>query len=288
MEFIRRGHYTPFLLGLLLGGSLVLISILVFDQTYHSKLRENWIVWTPAIATVIAGLLAGWAALSSTRAQIQQTQMRAGLQREKSLRASKAMLPTILAELARRCEHNAMTVLLNSDNAITKIEEIPPHLKKYIGAEIIPFPTGQEFQSYKECIEFADIDSSKILQQILGSYQVCYSRCHDGDFPSIKRDIDLKKETPTSIGKAFDWNLLYMVISHCFKYARSSETEEKIEETTNKRILALTFSSAIQSHVTRVPYPVSEYTKHAEKLAKTVQGRCLLSNDHIEVSRLLI
>ncbi|MBY5976583.1 hypothetical protein KUV39_07995 [Phaeobacter italicus] len=197
MNFIRRGHYTPFLLGLLIGGAVVLSSVLIFDQVYDSRLREAWGTWTILVGTLLTGIFAGWAALQSARAQINQVQELENQRNSAKLRAARATLSVALVEFSAFAKYGALA----SVN--------PTHVRE------VPMVGLGSINTLKEVIEHADPISIRWLAAILALHQV---------FSSRQKNENSKLTTPG------EWLLLHSAIGHCFGYARFSNGCDQIPE----------------------------------------------------------
>lgn len=208
-------------------------------------------------------------------------------QRDASLRSAHSTLPSILAELSRRCNHNTIVILLNSQNALTNDSKLPKHLEKYIDAEILPFISGHEFQILKDCIEFADERDAYILSRIVSDYQILYSRCEDRDFPSILQDLDIEGRVPSSIEKAFDWQLLHCVISHCFQYARTFSRDKNIPTHMQTCHLASRPYITRQSCATRIPWVISQYDTVATNLMEELRNKDGTDKSEVDVTYFL-
>ncbi|MCA0855450.1 hypothetical protein [Phaeobacter italicus] len=269
---------------ILLGAFIGIGYFLLIESNLGGDYSKFWVYGVSALVT----LFASGVALVGVFSNIENQHKISRDQKDASLRASKAMLPSVLAELSRRCEHNAFVVLLNSKNAVSSTEKLPKHLEKYIGADIKPFLEGQEFQTFRDCIEFADEQSAEILQHIVSRYQVLFSRCHGRDFPSIKADKKNRVTSiPRSIEKALDWNLLYLAISHCFSYARTTDSREKIDREFDQRSLSNIFSGAVESTTTLIPHVVSYYIQDAETETQTLASNYANAVGNIDLSHLL-
>ncbi len=258
-KFLRN-----YALGCFTGASIALSLAWLLDETVSAALQKNWIYLVSAGVTLLAASLA----LLGTFSVIENQNQIAAREKTAKIRASKSMLPSILAELSRRCEHNAFTVLLNSRSA-TDGTSLPDHLKIYIGAEIKPFLEGHEFQTLKDCIEYADIEDAQVLQHIVRRYQIYFSRCHAFDFPEVTYDSHGRVLDSTSLQLAEDWNSLERLTAHCLRFARAESVH--ISRDFKTALLHQTFSSARASEVTLNPKILSTYENFSEQMAEKIK-----------------
>ncbi|WP_435660763.1 hypothetical protein [Leisingera caerulea] len=256
--------FDRFTSGILIGWIAALLLASRMDSRVADRVAENWVQF----ATIIGAMLAALIALIGVQRQIEHGREVERDRRRAALRASRAMLPSILAELSRRCEHNALTVLLNSKNALGADAQTPKHLKKFIGADVQSFLKDHEFQTFKDCIEFADKQSAEVLQYIVRRYQVLYSRCHDGDFPEVNRDRLGRVKSSRSLVLAFEWNTLNMLLEHCLPYARAEE--ESIGLHFKSWRLSNIFSGSVESEVTSQVRVLSDYLVEAEAMTSSM------------------
>jgi hypothetical protein len=234
---------------------------------------------------ILAALLGSWLAVTGVLANIESQDDRAAEERNARLQASKAMLPSILAELSRRCEHNAMVVLLNSKNALLPGETLPTHLEKFQEADIAPFVSDYEFNAYKECIEVADERDGRILSYIVHRYQVCFSQCFDNDFLEVERDHFDRISDGKSLNMAYAWNCLNMLMEHCLPYSRSKESNISNRFASSR--FGNVFSQTRQSEFTTVVRVVSDYINHAETMSKGIIEDLADANGDLDLAYLI-
>ncbi len=240
---------------------------------------------TIRFTTIFAALLGSGLAVTGVLANIEVQDESRFDERNSRLNANKAMLPSILAELSRRCEHNAMIVLLNSKNALLPDEKLPTHLEKYLQAELAPFITDHEFNTFKECLELADDESRGVLRYIVHRYQICYSGCHDYDFPEVERDHLARVTSPKSLHLAYEWNCLNMLLEHCLPYSRS-EVPRIPYELASWRFSNI-FSGASQSNFSSVVRVVSDYFAEAKASSKRLVDDLSDSKGNIDLRYLM-
>lgn len=147
------------------------------------------------------------------------------------------------------------------------------------------FLEEHEFQVFKDCVEFADIQSAKILTYIVHRYQVLYSRSYKKDFPEVERDRLERVSTPRSINTAFAWNALSMLIEHCLPYALDDDHE--ISLLFKCSLLTNIFCGSTQSEITRVPKILSSYQSEAEKITKKMFADLADDNGNLDLPFLL-
>jgi hypothetical protein len=257
LQFLKN-----FPVGVLIGACISFSIAWLLDEAVREAFVENIVRFT----TIFAALLGSGLAVAGVLANIEVQNERHFAERNSRLNASKAMLPSILAELSRRCEHNAMIALLNSKNALLPSEKLPNHLEKYLKAEIAPFISDHEFNTFKECLELADDESSGILRYIVHRYQICYSGCHEYDFPEVERDHLARVTSPKSLYLAYEWNCLNMLLEHCLPYSRS-EVPRIPNEFASSRFSNI-FSGSTQSNFSTVVRVISDYILEAEASSK--------------------
>ncbi len=268
MKDPRWTQESDWLVGAAIGSGAVLLLVVSLDFSVRNNIQDNWAILLAATATIVAGVGGGVLAWKSAQRQVENQNRLAQEEKGAKIRAAKSMLPSILAELSRRCEHNAFTVLLNSRSA-TDGTSLPDHLKIYIGAEIKPFLEGHEFQTLKDCIEYADIEDAQVLQHIVRRYQIYFSRCHAFDFPEVTYDSHGRVLDSTSLQLAEDWNSLERLTAHCLRFARAESVH--ISRDFKTALLHQAFSSARASEVTLNPKILSTYKDFSEQMAEKIK-----------------
>lgn len=262
---------------ILLGAFIGIGYFLLIESNLGGNYTKFWVYGASALVT----LFASGVALVGVFSNIENQNKLADDAFQAKKRASIAMLPIVLAEIGRRCEHNVFTVLINSDAKLRSCEEMDNHFQKYQNAEILPLTGDKEFQTLKECIEYSREASAKILSRIILQYQIAYSRTHEKDFPKVQKDYLGRVIEDTSFQRAQDWLLLHSLTSHCLRYARG--LDEDIPVFVDTWRIAQNLSASRQDRCVRIPPIVQDFENFHNEFATHLTKDLAFKVDQREV-----
>lgn len=231
-------HLRNLSAGVFIGVFIGMAYFMIIESDLSDEYTKYWIYGVSALVT----LFASGVALAGVLANLETTENHRRDERERKLKASKAMLPAVLSELSSRCERNALIVLAIAGN----VSNANDSLSEYSSSDIEPFVEGQMFDVFRDCIEQADEQSALFLTLIAQRYQVAFARCEGKDFPRISAtESDLS--SLSSFRYAFDWVMLRNYISHCFEFARDeySSVPDEIDRMTLNSPLRIPLQSRV-------------------------------------------
>ncbi|UWQ92766.1 hypothetical protein K3727_08300 [Rhodobacteraceae bacterium M382] len=265
---------------ILLGVFVGIGYFLLIESKIGGEYSKFWVYGVSALIT----LFASGVALVGVFFNIENQNRLADSATEAKKRASLAMLPAVLAEIGRRCEHNVFTVLINSENNLRTSTDLDTHFQRYQNAEIKPFIDNIEFQTLKECIEYSDKQSAEILSRIPYHYQVYFSRSYEKDFPSIRKDRQGRVTDNHSLQRAQDWLLLHSLTCHCLEYARGFE--DRISDRVSVARLAQDFSTSRLDRQVDAPSIIYDFEEFHVEFVKSAKNDLAAEKDGKEMFEL--